>query len=138
MFGDSIRNLLGFHETMKKKEYNISPNPLDTLSFDIILFECDIAEGNIFKQIRKGINHICTMTVNLGYEYVESFAGCIIWYMMETKNVISSFFFMSKNEKKRIGIIQRSKHLFLIINQVNLNFNKLNAEDINKIEIASY
>ena len=31
------------------------------------------------------------MTVNPGYKYVESFAGGITWYMMETKDVISIF-----------------------------------------------
>ena len=61
------------------KEYNLSPNPVDILSFDNIFLECDIAKGMIYKQKRSGIIHSWTMTVNLGYKYVESFAGGITW-----------------------------------------------------------
>ena len=42
------------------------------------------------------------MTVNPGYKYVESFAGDITWYMMETKDVISSISFKLRNEKKEL------------------------------------
>ena len=38
VLNDSIRNLLGFHETILYKEYNLSPNPVDVLSFDNIFF----------------------------------------------------------------------------------------------------
>ena len=31
VFEDSIRSLLGFHETILYKEYNISPSPVDIL-----------------------------------------------------------------------------------------------------------
>ena len=34
MFDDSIKNFLGFHETILYKEYNLSPDPVDILSFD--------------------------------------------------------------------------------------------------------
>ena len=44
LFDDSIRNLLGFHETILYKEYNLSPNPVDILSFDNTFLECDIAK----------------------------------------------------------------------------------------------
>ena len=44
VFEDSIRNLLGFHETILYKEYNLSPNPVDILSFDIFFLECGIAK----------------------------------------------------------------------------------------------
>ena len=44
VFGESIRNLLGFHETILYKEYNLSPNPVDILSFDDIFPECDFAK----------------------------------------------------------------------------------------------
>ena len=70
----SNRNLLGFHETIFYKEYNLSRNPVDILSFDDIFLECDIAKGMIYKQKRSGIIHNWTMTVNPGYKYVESFA----------------------------------------------------------------
>ena len=65
----------------------------------------------IYKQKRSGILFNWTMTVNPGYKYVESFAGDITWYMMETKDVTSNISFKLRNEKKRTGIIQRSKHL---------------------------
>ena len=45
----SNRNLLGSHETILYKEYNLSPNPVDVLSFDNIFLECDIAKGTFFK-----------------------------------------------------------------------------------------
>ena len=44
---DSIRNLFGFDETILYNDYNLSPNPVDILSFDIFL-ETDIAQGIIF------------------------------------------------------------------------------------------
>ena len=39
----SIRELLGFNASTIFKEYNLSPNPVDNLSFDIIFLETDIA-----------------------------------------------------------------------------------------------
>ena len=95
---NSIRNLLGFDETIFYNEYNLSPNPVDILSFDNIFVECDIAQGMIFKGRRSGIIHNFTMTVDPGYKYVERFAGGISWYMMETKDFISSISFKLKNE----------------------------------------
>ena len=77
-----------------------------------------------------------TITVNPGYKNVESIAGGTIWYTMETKDVISSFSFKLRNEKNRIGINQKPKHLLWIINQGNLYFTILNAQDINRIEIT--
>ena len=56
----------------------------------------------IYKQKRSGIIHNWTMTVNPGYKYVESFAGGITWYMMETKDVISSISFRLKNENNQL------------------------------------
>ena len=56
----------------------------------------------IYKQKRNGIIHNWTMTVNPGNKYVELFAGCIIWYMMESKDVISSISFKLKNENNKL------------------------------------
>ena len=47
VFDYSTRNLLGFNETILCKKYNLSPNLVDILSFDIIFLECDIAQGLI-------------------------------------------------------------------------------------------
>ena len=102
MFNDSIRNLLGFHETTLCKEYNLSPNPVDTLSFDNIFLECDIAQGMIFKRKRSGIIHNCTMTVDPGYKHVEKFSGGISWYMMNSKDVISSISSKLKNKNRQL------------------------------------
>ena len=52
----------------------------------------------IFKGKRSGIIHNFTMTVNPGYNYVEKFSVGITWYMMESKDIISSIFFKLKNE----------------------------------------
>ena len=49
VFDDSIGTLLGFEETILYKEYNLSPNPVDILSFDSIFPECDIAQGMIYR-----------------------------------------------------------------------------------------
>ena len=79
---NSIRDLLGFNKTTIYEEYNLSPNPADILSFDNIFFECDIAQGMIFKGKRTGIIHIVTMDVDPGNKYNEIFRGGVQWYMM--------------------------------------------------------
>ena len=95
---DSIGSLLGFNKRTIYEEYNLSDNPVDILSFDNIFIETDIAQGMIFKRRRTGIIHKWTMTVDPGYKYVEKFAEGISWYMMETKDFISSINFKLKNE----------------------------------------
>ena len=92
VFNDSIRNLLGFYQTILFKEYNLSPFPVDILTFDNIFLECDIAKGMTFEGKRSGIVHNFTMDVDLGYKDIELFSGGNTWYMTETKDVISSFF----------------------------------------------
>ena len=95
---DSIRGLLGFNKTTIFEEYNLSPNPVDILSFDNIFIETDIAKGLIFKGKRSGIIHNFTMDVDPGYKYIEKFYGGVHWYMMESKEIISSICFKLKNE----------------------------------------
>ena len=46
---DIIRNLLGFHETLLYKDYNLSDDPVDILSFDNNFLECDIVQGVSFR-----------------------------------------------------------------------------------------
>ena len=98
VFIDSIGTLLRFNETILWEEYNLSPNPVDILSFDNIFIETDIAQGMIFRGKGSRIIFNWTMTVDPGYKYVEKFAGGISWYMMETKDFISSFNLKLKNE----------------------------------------
>ena len=95
---DSIRDLLGFNKTTIYEEYNLSPNPVDILSFDNIFLECNIAQGMIFKGRKSNMIHNWTMTVDPGYKYVENFSGGISWYMMQSKDIISSICFKLKNE----------------------------------------
>ena len=95
---DSIRNLLGFKPKLLHEEYNLSDYPVDILSFDNIFIETDIAKGMIFKGERTGIIMNFTMDVDPGYKYIEKFHGGVQWYMMESKDIISSICFKLKNE----------------------------------------
>ena len=105
LFDDNCGNLLGFHETILWQEYNLSLNPVDILSFDNILLECDIAKGMIFKGTRSGIIHNFTIYVDCGYKYIEKFRGGVKRYMMEREDVISSINFKLKNEEKKFSIL---------------------------------
>ena len=98
VFDDSIGSLWGFEETILYEEYNLSKNPVDIISFDNIFIHTDIAQGMIFKGKRSGIILNFTMDVSPGYNYIEKFRGGIMWYMMDTKDVISSINFLLKNE----------------------------------------
>ena len=102
VFDDSIGSLLGFNETILYEEYNLSPNPVDILSFDNIFLETDIAQGMIFKGKRSGIIYNFTMDVDPGYKYIEKFRGGISWYMLESKDFISSINFKLKNENSQL------------------------------------
>ena len=52
MFDDSMRDPLGFYARTLYENYNLSPNHVDILSFDIIFGECNIAQGMIFEDKR--------------------------------------------------------------------------------------
>ena len=95
---DNIGSLLGFDKTTIYEEYNLSQNPVDIISFDNIFIATDIAKGMIFKGKRSGIIHNWNMNVNPGYKVVEKFSGGVTWYMMESKDLISSICFKLKNE----------------------------------------
>ena len=95
---DSIGSLLGFNEIPVWGKYNLSDNPVDILSFDNIFIETDIAKGMIFKGKRTGIIHNFTMDVDPGYKYIEQFRGGVQWYMMESKDIISTICFKLINE----------------------------------------
>ena len=99
---DSIGSLQGFNEILVWGKYNLSDNPVDNLSFDKIFLECDIAQGMIFKGRKSNIVHNWTMTVDPVYKYVEKFSGGISWYMMQSKDIISSICFKLKNENNQL------------------------------------
>ena len=98
LYDDSIRSLLGFHGTILYKETNSSPIRVDILSIDNIFLECDIATGMIFKSKKSGKIRNFTMDVDPGYKCIEKFRGGVQWYMMESKDYISSISFKLRNE----------------------------------------
>ena len=95
---DSIGSLLGFNKRTIYEEYNLSDNPVDIISFDNIFIECDIAQGMIFRGKRSGIIFNFVMDVDPGYRFIHKFHGGVQWYMLETKDFISSINFKLKNE----------------------------------------
>ena len=102
MFDDSIRDLLGFNATISGEDYNLSQNPVDILSIDNIFFECDIVQVMIFKSKRSGMFHNFTTNVDPGYKYIEKFRGGVQWFMMESKDFISSVCFKFKTQNNQI------------------------------------
>ena len=102
MFDDRMRDLLGFNARTLHEKYNLSPNPVDVLSFENIFVECNIAQGMIFKGKRSGIIHNFTMDVDPGYKYIEKFHSGVQWYMMETKDTISNICSKLKNESNQL------------------------------------
>ena len=58
----------------------------------------NIAQGMIFESERSRILHNFTMDVNAGYKYIDSFRGCVQWYVMDRQDNISSICFKLKNE----------------------------------------
>ena len=91
-----MRNLLGFIKATIYEENKLSQNPVDILSFENIFLECDFAQGMIFRGKRSGIIHNFNMIVDPGY--IEKFRGGVQWYMMESKDIISSICLKLKNE----------------------------------------
>ena len=71
----------------------MSPNPAYILSIDSIFFEKNKAQGIIFRGKRTGAMHVCTITVDHGNKYKESFRGGVGWYMMSIKDFISNINF---------------------------------------------
>ena len=99
---DSKRDLLGFNKTTIYEEYNLSQNLVDILSFDNFFIECNIVQGIIFKGKRSGVIHKFTMDIDPGYKYIEKFRGGVQWYMLESKDIISSVCFKLKNENNQL------------------------------------
>ena len=98
VFDDSVGILLRFNEILLWAKYNLSNNPVDILSFDNIFIETNILRGLIFKGKQNGFIHKFTMDVDPGYKYIEKFRGGVKWYIMESKDIISSICFKLKNE----------------------------------------
>ena len=94
---DSIGSLQGFNKRTIYEEYNLSDNPV-IISFDNIFIECDIGQGMIFRGKRSGIIFNFVMDVDPGYRYIHKFHSGVQWYMMESKDIISTISFKLKNE----------------------------------------
>ena len=56
----------------------------------------------IFKSMRSGIIHNFTIDVDSGYKFIEKIRGSIQWYMMQSKDIISSTCFNLKNENGKL------------------------------------
>ena len=116
---DSIKGLLGFNRTTIYEEYNLSSKSVDIVSFDNIFVETDIAKGMIFRGKISGVIHNWSMNVNPGYEFIERFSGGITWYMMQSKDIISSICFKLKNENNElVSFSGQSNTLRLSIEEV--------------------
>ena len=102
VFEDSIGKVLGFIETILCEQYKLSDNPVEILSFDNIFIQTDISQGMIFRGKRSGIIFNFSIDVNPGYKYIEKFRGGIQWYMVDSKDVISSIRFRLKNENNQL------------------------------------
>ena len=55
-----------------------------------------------FRGKRTGIYQNWSMDVNPGFRYIEKFLGGLQWYMMASKDVISSICFKLKNENRNL------------------------------------
>ena len=65
------------------------------------------------------------MDVDPSYKYIEKIAGGISWYMMESKDFISSISFHSKNESSQIVSFNGKNVTFrLSIGEVQFIHNK--------------
>ena len=102
VFDDNIGIILGFNETIFFDEYNLSPHPVDIISYDNIFIQTDLAQGMIFLGKRSGTIHNFTMDVDPGYKFIEKLRGGVQWYMMEIKDFVSSISFKLKNENGQL------------------------------------
>ena len=100
MFDDSIRDHLGFNGRTLYEEYSLSPNRVDFFPIDDKFIHTNIAQGMIFRGKRSRLIQNFTLDVNPGYNYIENLRGGVQWYMMEPKDVLSSFCFKLENENE--------------------------------------
>ena len=135
MFDDSISDFLAFNTRTLNEEHTPSKNPVVTLSIDNIFLECSIAQGMIFKGKRIEIIHKLTMDVDPGYKYIEKFRDGVLYYMMESKDIISSICFKLKNENRNLVSFDGQSNTFSLSIKEIETFNIINAKNINKIKI---
>ena len=68
------------------------------MSFDNNFVQCNIAQGMIFRGKRSGIIHNFTVDVDPGCKNIEKLRSGVQWYLMESKDIISSICFKLKIE----------------------------------------
>ena len=112
---DFIRKFSGFNANTLYEEYNLSPNPVDILSFANKFFECDIPQGMIFRRKRRGLVHIFTMYVDPGYKDIEKIRGGVQWYMMGSESFISSISVILKKEDNQLVTFNGESTTFRIL-----------------------
>ena len=56
----------------------------------------------IFRGKRSGIVFNWSMDVNQGFKYIHKFRSGVQWYIMESKDIISSICFKLKNENNQL------------------------------------
>ena len=87
----------------------------------------------IFKGKRSGITHNFTMNADPGYTYIDKFRSGVQWYMMDTKDFISSINFKLENENGNLvsfngqSITFRSsiREVYLFLNDKDFNKTKV-------------
>ena len=124
---DSIKEFVVFKKTTINGKYNLPPNRVDILSFENILFECDITQVIIFKGRRSSIILYFTMDVDPGYKFIENFRGGNQWCMIESKHIISSICLKMKKEISNLVSFKGQSFPFRlsieeILLDVNLHF----------------
>ena len=95
---DNIRDLLGLKHVVLHEKCNLSDCPVDKMSFNNILIECDIAYGVIFKIKRSGIIQYFILDVDPACNYIEMFRGNIQGYMTVSIDFVSKISFELKSE----------------------------------------
>ena len=91
----------------------MSPNSVDIVSFDNIFLGINNAKGMIFKDRQSGSIHIYTLDVYPAVGKIENFRG-VQWYMMESKDFVSSItFILTKENNELFFFIRRSMTLRL-------------------------
>ena len=70
LFDDNIPEVFGFNARTFYEQYNLSPDPVDIISFNNIFIETNFARGMNFRGKRSGIIMKFTMSVSPGFNYI--------------------------------------------------------------------
>ena len=73
----------------------------------------------IFQGERFGLFLNFTMDFDPGHKYIEKFRGRVQWYMIESKDIISSICFKLKNENGNLVSFNGQSVTFTLSNKEN-------------------